>query len=113
MSYDLYWWGPLDAYYIYAEKARREAERKQREVDISAWRAGLYVRDALLSVYHLFNPMVGKKAKTVDYPDKPYTMKMEKRREETLEDKQERISNYLLRKFPQRKQGGKDHGTDH
>lgn len=71
MSYDLYWQGPLDAFYLYAEKTRMEYERKQRELDLAGWMFGLYTRDAILSMYKFLNPMAGKNAKDHPYPEKP------------------------------------------
>jgi hypothetical protein len=91
MPYELFWHGPLSAYFIYAEKARVEFERKQDEMNNRAYLNGLYTREALLSVYHMFNPYAGKNARILPYPSKPIkpkkplTPEQERKKEEVAE----------------------------
>jgi hypothetical protein len=68
MPYELYWRGPLGAFLIYAEKARLEAER----YNYRSWLDGRYTREALQSVYHLFNPMLRAEAPKHPYPSEPF-----------------------------------------
>lgn len=91
MGYDLYWQGPLDAVYQYSEKTRLEYERMRKEMDFKSWLVGRYVRDAVLSVYPWLNPMAGKGAKQIPYPEKPYTVQAEEERQKTEEQKRKEI----------------------
>lgn len=86
MPYDLYWNGPINAYFIYAEKARAEEERHRNEMLDTVWLRGQYTVKALMSIYKLFNPMVGKDAPSYPYPEKPERPQ----RERTPEEKEER-----------------------
>lgn len=90
MPYDLYWHGPLDAFFLYAEKTRLEYERKRKEMDLNCWLMGSYTRDAILSIYQTLNPMVGKNAKRIPYPEKPRTIldEEDKRKSEELKRKE-------------------------
>lgn len=38
---------------------------------------GRYVQEALRSVYHMFNPFVGRNPKIYEYPGKPFEAKRE------------------------------------
>lgn len=72
MPYQLFWRGPLEAFWHYREKALLESREKQQAVNFSAWIQGLYVREALGSVYHLFNALAGRDPKIFPYPSKPF-----------------------------------------
>lgn len=91
MPYELYWRGPLSAYFVYREKAQIGFESKQDEMNNRAYLNGIYTREALLSVYHMFNPYAGKNAKTFPYPSKPLkpkkqlTPEQERQKEEVAE----------------------------
>lgn len=82
MPYDLFWYGPLDAFWHYMKKYELEREREKTASDFKAWRQGLYFRDALASVYHIFNALADKHCKKLPYPDKPYGFKRERTPEE-------------------------------
>lgn len=86
MPYDLFWRGPLSAYDIYLHKARLELSYKRQEQNLSGYITGLYVQQALLSVYHLFNGFAGKDSKVFHYPAKPYSLW----EEESQQDRQKR-----------------------
>lgn len=63
-------------------KAALEEQRKLHETDFTAWRQGAYVRDALTSVYHMFNGLVDQnKATKYPYPEKPYYLLQEQEEE--------------------------------
>jgi len=93
MPYELYWRGPLSAYFIYAEKARMEFERRQEEMNSRAYLNGLYTREALLSVYHVFNPYAGNNPKIFPYPSKP--IKPKKPLTPEQERKKEKVSEMI------------------
>lgn len=82
MPYELYWNGPIEAFFMYQKKLEFEVKQKQLEADYDAWRQGLYIRDALCSVYQLFNPMAGKSDKTLPYPKQPYGFRAERTEEQ-------------------------------
>ena len=60
MPYDLFWYGPIDAFWHYMKKYELEREREKTVSDFKAWRQGLYFRDALALVYHIFNALADK-----------------------------------------------------
>lgn len=91
MPYDLYWQGPLDAFFLYLEKTRIEYERKRRELDLAGWTLGSYTRDAMMSVYRAFNPMAGKTAKDYPYPEKPRIMLADDEKKKSEEAKRKEI----------------------
>lgn len=91
MPYELFWQGPLDAVYHYAEKTRIEYERKRKELDLKCWMAGRYTRDAILSIYPALNPMAGKSPKQYPYPEKPYTLLEEDEKKKSDEQKRREI----------------------
>jgi len=57
MPYELYWRGPLNAIFIYAEKARIERERENS----LAWLNGIYIKRAVVSAFN----------KDAPYPTEP------------------------------------------
>lgn len=91
MPYDLYWNGASDAFFLYCEKTRREYERKQRELDLAGWLFGAYTRDAVLSIYQALNPMAGKSAKEIPYPEKPRIQLSDDEKRKSVEDKRREI----------------------
>lgn len=64
------------------KKAEFEREQEKTLSDFEAWRQGLYFRDALSSVYHIFNALADKNCKKIPYPEKPYGYKRELSAEE-------------------------------
>jgi hypothetical protein len=86
MPYDLYWNGPINAYFLYAEKARLDVKRHINDLLDAAWMFGEYTAKALLSVYQYFNPIASEKSPRFPYPEKPERPK----RELTPEEKEER-----------------------
>lgn len=73
MPYELFWHGPISAYFIYASKYCLEKESKRNGMLDQAWIIGDYVQHALLSVYKLYNPLVDdKRSPDYPYPQKSY-----------------------------------------
>ena len=75
-------------------RARRDAfilmkEREERERDIQAWQIGMYIRDALQSVYLIVNGFVPKGATATPYPNKPYSTQEQERIQEEKRQKAE------------------------
>jgi len=93
MPYELYWRGPLSAYFVYREKARIEFESKQEEMNSRAYLHGIYTREALMSVYHMFNPMLKEHPPTFPYPSEP--LKPKKRLTPEQERKKEEVAEMI------------------
>lgn len=73
MPYELFWHGPISAYFIYADKYRLEKENQRNEMLDKAWLIGDYVGHAMRSVYKLYNPLANsEKSPDYPYPQKPY-----------------------------------------
>ncbi len=111
MPYDLFWYGPIDAFWIYMKKAELEKEQEKTLSDFEAWRQGLYFRDALSSVYHIFNALADKNCKRIPYPEKPYGYKrqLSAEEQETYQNTLDAISahNLILKsRIDSLKQGG-------
>lgn len=75
-------------------KARRDAfvlmkEREERERDTQAWLTGMYIRDALQSVYLMVNGFVPKGVTATPYPNKPYSTQEQERIQEEKRQKAE------------------------
>lgn len=101
MPYDLFWHGPISAFFIYADKNRLEKENQRNNSLDIAWLVGDYVRLAMLDVYKAYNPLIdGKKSPNYPYPQKPYRPPKpltdeEKAERKMLTDKMKRVNAEL------------------
>lgn len=86
MPYDLFWNGPINAYFLYREKMILEAGCERDELLNKVWLYGKYFSLAMMDVYKAFNPWAGKDSPDFPYPAKPYRPP----RELTPEEKEER-----------------------
>lgn len=82
MPYDLFWRGPLGASYYYERKYIEENKARLAELDCKGWINGMYVRDALLSVYKVFNSFADKKSNDYPYRKMPVTEEIKHRNEQ-------------------------------
>ena len=116
MPYDLFWLGAMDAVYHYSEKAKLEYELKRKELDLRCWLTGSYTREAILSIYQHLNPMAGKSAKQIPYPEKPRTMLREDEQKKSDEQKRKEIYDQFsawaksFKSTPKVLKGGKING---
>lgn len=121
MSYDLYWDGDPDAV-----KPFREADKiRQKRANTEAWIQGMYVYDAVARVAPLFRTNFSRKSirpKAEPYPEEPYDIFGEKKREEerrrAQEDAEQKVTqgrDYFLsmaRRYNRdRKKGGAKDGA--
>lgn len=72
MPYDLFWRGPINAFFIYAEKARLEAETERNKEFDRVWLYGKYFGAAMADVYKIFNPWAKADSPSYPYPKEPY-----------------------------------------
>ena len=70
LSYNDYWYGEPEMFYVYAKAYKSALERSAQEKDIQAWLIGQYVLEA---VAVNFNAAFGKKgASKISYPEIPH-----------------------------------------
>lgn len=85
MSWEQFWFGDCDAAPMY----RRAAKLRQKQRDYEFWLQGLYVLDAIYA--SVGNAYIEKKDKPFEYPQEPYTVLVEEKKEplseEELEDR--------------------------
>jgi hypothetical protein len=74
MSYELYWYGDMDAVLSYYEKIKYEQKSKEAEVDTIAWLHGRYVLEAIGAVLNKQNK----------YPTQPLSYETAKSEEDKI-----------------------------
>lgn len=90
----------LDYRKAYKIRIENEKARMEEIHDRAAWLNGIYMRNALQSVYLMVNGFVPKGVKAEEYPDKPYTEKAkEQRNEETRRRKEENEMKLAMAMF--------------
>lgn len=104
MPWDLFWHGPICAFDVHLEAFNESVKDRQTAQDIQAWNIGQYARQAMQSVFNLFNPFASK-SRPPKYPEKPYTVQKEEEARVQAQDRVDRSYEALLRRFPKAKGG--------
>lgn len=105
MPYDLFWYGPIEAFDNYQQKYIVENKELAILTDMQAWTFGAYVMDAFRSVLsgiRLFS------RRSIKYPDRPRTQE-----EVPQEEKNARTFNFLKKRFGHKKRRDSDGGGTH
>ena len=89
MTPEQYWDGEIGLCKAYRDVYRMRMEREDRMADQTAWLQGLYIRDALQSVYLMVNGFVPKGTQAEEYPKKPYSIQEEERKREEAETRKQ------------------------
>ncbi len=95
MPWDLYWGGPISAFFYYAEAHGERVKSDQNLLNQQAFITGMYTVDALKSCYKLYNPFASK-GKNEPYPKEPRKVFKEP---EKKQDAQERRKNAQMKVF--------------
>lgn len=90
MSYDEYWHGDAYLTKFYRDAYEIQIKRKDEEF----WMQGMYIYDALCRVSPILHAFSKSGTKPLPYPDKPYTVELDKQRNE--EEEKRRIENARL-----------------
>lgn len=85
MTPEEYWDGEIGLCKAYREAYRMRMEREDRMADQTAWLQGMYIRNALQSVYLLVNGFVPSGKQAMEYPNKPYSTQEEEKKLEAAE----------------------------
>ncbi|WP_130862435.1 hypothetical protein [Bacilliculturomica massiliensis] len=104
MPWDLFWHGPVYAFEMHLAVFNEKVKDRQMAQDIQAWNIGQYARQAMQSVFHLFNPFAAK-ARPPRYPEKPFIVQREEEEKIRAEDRIKRSYEALLKRFPKEKRG--------
>lgn len=89
MSPEEYWDGESSLKKAYRIAYKLRIENEQQTADRNMWMMGLYIREALQSVYILVNGFVPKGSTAADYPEKPHLDQAREREAEEVRKKQE------------------------
>lgn len=100
MTWDEFWFGPLERYAYFWKKHQLEIEQKNHEL----WLQGLYIRQAIDSAFD--------SRQKCKYPDKPHRITELTESEQRIEDEKklatmrERLNAYKDRFETRKKRGG-------
>ena len=90
MTSEEFWDGDSWLVKDYRTAYRLRKEQENRERDELAWSNGLYMRNAMQSVYLLVNGFVPNGTQAMEYPEKPYTLQEAERKQAEKQAQTER-----------------------
>ena len=93
MTPEQFWDGESWLKKAYRKAYEIRVRTAERERDISAWQQGMYIREALQSVYLLINGFVPKGAKAMEYPKQPLSIQAEEEKKEA--DRKKKQENQM------------------